>query len=80
MPFNGINQNSVVIIDNCSVHHVSGVESMITSMGALVNYLPPYSPDLNPIEECFSEVKACLKSTETTSCYDLETVVLSGFR
>ena len=39
LPFNGINHNSVVILDNCSVHHVSGVESMITEVEALVHYL-----------------------------------------
>ena len=76
MPFNGVNPNSVVVLDNCTVHHVPGVESMITSVGALVNFLPPYSPDLNPIEECFSKVKSCLKSTESN---DLETSILTAF-
>ena len=66
MPFNGTNPNSIVVLDNCSVHHVSGVASMITEVGALVHFLPPYSPDLNPIEECFSKVKSLLKSMETT--------------
>ncbi len=79
MPFNGVNPNSVVIMDNCSVHHVSGVESLITSVGALVNYLPPYSPNLNPIEECFSKVKACLKSTEPLCSDDLESSILDAF-
>lgn len=42
MPFNGLNPNSIVILDNCSIHHVSGVASkhMITQVGALVHYLP----------------------------------------
>ena len=79
MPFDGINPNSVVILDNCSVHHVSGVVSMITQVGALVHFLPPYSPDLNPIEECFSKVKSQLKSMETTAEDDLETHVLAAF-
>ena len=69
----------VVILDNCSVHHVSGVESMITEVGALVHYLPPYSPDWNPIEEAFSKVKAGLKSTEGSFSDDLETAVLAAF-
>ena len=63
----------IVILDNCSVHHVSGVASMITEVDALVHFLPPYSPDLNPIEECFSKVKSLLKSMETTYQDDLET-------
>ena len=79
MPFNGHNPNSIVILDNCSIHHVSGVASMITQVGALVHFLPPYSPDLNPIEECFSKVKSQLKSFETTFHDDLETHILSAF-
>ena len=78
LPFNGSNRNSVVIMDNCSVHHVAGVEALITEVGALVHYLLPYSPDLNPIEECFSKAKSCLKHTETISD-DLETTVLAAF-
>ena len=65
IPFNGTNINSIVIMDNCSIHHVSQVESLITEIGALVDYFPPYSPDFNPIEHCFSKVKACLKSGST---------------
>ena len=56
MPFNGTNENSVVIMDNCSIHHVAHVTQMITEVGAIVHYLPPYSPDFNPIEWCFSKV------------------------
>ena len=77
-PFNGMNPNSVVIMDNCSVHHVARVKSLISEVGALLHYLPPYSPDLNPIEKCFSKVKSCLKSTEIVND-DLETAVLAAF-
>ena len=52
---------------------------MITEVGALVHFLPPYSPDLNPIEECFSKVKSLLKSMETTYQDDLETDILAAF-
>ena len=69
LPFNGSNRNSVVIMDNCSVHHVAGVEALITEVGALVHYLPPYSPDLNPIEECFSKAKSCLKHTGSKNSF-----------
>ena len=79
MPFDGINPNSVVILDNCAVHHVEGVASMITEVGALVHFLPPYSPDYNPIEECFSKVKVLLKSMETTCQDDLESDILAAF-
>ena len=54
LPFDGYNVNSVVIMDNCSVHHVSEVLELLHSVGVFVIFLPPYSPDFNPIEECFS--------------------------
>ena len=50
-PFDGSNSKSVVIFDNASIHHLSSVVDIITAAGALVRFLPPYSPDLNPIEE-----------------------------
>ena len=52
---------------------------MITEVGALVHFLPPYSPDMNPIEECFSKIKAQLKSMETTFEDDFETNILAAF-
>ena len=76
--FNGTNHNSVVIMDNCSVHHVTEVKSLISEVGALLHYLPPYSPDLNPIEHCFSKVKSCLKNTEIVTD-DITTAVLAAF-
>ena len=60
-PFNGINPNSVVILDNCSIHHLHDVVALIHSVSALVVYLPPYSLDLMPIEECFNKVKLFLR-------------------
>ena len=62
MPFNGINTHSVVIMDNCAVHHLERITQMITSTGAILKFLPPYSPDLNPIELVFSKAKAFIKS------------------
>ena len=50
-----------VILDNLSSHKVAGVEEAITAIGALVLFLPPYSPDLNPIEKFFSKLKARLR-------------------
>ena len=64
MPFNGINPKSVVIIDNASIHHVDEVISTIEAIGAIVKFLPTYSPDLNPVEEVFSEVKHWIKSND----------------
>lgn len=62
MPFNGSNPRSIVVIDNASIHHVQQVLQLIIGAGALLWFLPPYSPDLNPIEEVFSEVKSYLEN------------------
>jgi transposase len=50
-----------VIIDNCPVHKVAGVREAIEARGATLQYLPKYSPDLNPIELSFSKIKAHLR-------------------
>ena len=51
----------IVIMDNLSVHKVAGVRQAIEEKGASVLYLPPYSPDLNPIEMLWSKIKAFLR-------------------
>src|SRR6516164_8093961 len=56
-----LKRGDVVVIDNLSVHKVSGVEEAIERRGARVEYLPKYSPDLNPIELSFSKFKAYLR-------------------
>ena len=61
MPFNGINPNSIVVLDNCSVHYASGIANTLEELGIIVQYLPPYSPDFNPIELLFSKVKYVLR-------------------
>lgn len=51
----------VVVMDNLSAHHTDGVRQAIEAVGASVLYLPPYSPELNPIEMTWSKVKAILR-------------------
>ena len=64
-PFNGINAHSVFVLDNASVHHVPAVVDALQQWGIMVQYLPPYSPDLTPIELAFSKVKSVLKANES---------------
>ena len=64
MPFNGINPRSVVLLNNASIHHTHRTIELIQSVGALVHFIPPYSPDLDPVEELFSKVKAFLKEND----------------
>lgn len=76
-PFDGVNPCSVVILDNASIHHVDGIVELIESAGALAIFLPPYSPDLNPIEEAFSKLKSTLKANnELLDRIDMESLVL----
>lgn len=51
----------IVIADNLSSHKVAGVREAIERCGATLVYLPPYSPDLNPIEKAFAKLKALLR-------------------
>ena len=68
-------------MDNCSIHHMNEIVEMIHEVRALVHFLPPYSPDYNPIEEAFSKVKSDLKlmEQEADMLIDHETLVLSSF-
>jgi len=52
----------MVVLDNLSAHKVKGVRSAIEAVGAELLYLPPYSPDLNPIEQAFAKLKALLRT------------------
>jgi transposase len=51
----------VVVMDNLAAHKVAGIEEAIARAGASLLYLPPYSPDLNPIEQLIAQLKALLR-------------------
>jgi transposase len=53
---------NVVIMDNLSAHKIDGVRQLIEAAGAELLYLPPYSPDLNPIEKAWSKLKQLLRA------------------
>ena len=57
----------IVILDNLSSHKVDSVQEAITAAGAPLLYPPPYSPDLNPIEELFAKLKALLRKAAKRS-------------
>ncbi len=52
---------SVLVIDNTSIHHTERIEQMCRDASVKLVYLPPYSPDLNPIKEFFAKLKAFIK-------------------
>ena len=63
--FNGTNSRSIVVMDNLSVHRTGDVLGLFDQAGIPVFFLPPYSPDLNPAEECFSYAKAYLRKHDS---------------
>ena len=52
---------NIVVMDNVATHKVAGIREAIEARGATLLYLPPYSPDLNPIEKAFAKIKAALR-------------------
>jgi transposase len=56
-----LSPRDIVIMDNLASHKVAGVREAIEARGATLVYLPPYSPDLNPIEQAFAKLKALLR-------------------
>ena len=72
----------IVIMDNLPSHKVTGVRQAIEARGASLIYLPPYSPDLNPIEQAFAKLKALLRKAAPRTVEALWTVIgeaLSAF-
>ena len=57
----------IVVMDNLGAHKVDGVKQLIRLTGAQLIYLPPYSPDLNPIEKCWAQVKQRLRTLKARS-------------
>lgn len=66
-----LKEGDIVVMDNLSSHKVSGVKEAIESAGAKVLYLPPYSPDFNPIEMVFSKLKTLVRKAKLRSVQDL---------
>ena len=56
-----LSKGDVVVMDNLSSHKGTRVEQLIKAVGAELLYLPPYSPDMNPIEKAYSKLKAFLR-------------------
>jgi len=56
-----LSPGDIVVLDNLSSHHRSGVREAIEAAGCTLAHLPPYSPDLNPIEQLFSKLKSLLR-------------------
>jgi hypothetical protein len=63
---------NVVAMDNLSSHKVAGVRKRIAAVGAELLYLPPYSPDLNPIEKAWAKLKQLLRNAKARTAQALD--------
>lgn len=67
--------NNVIVMDNLGAHHAKEVTAVIEGTGAKILFLPPYSPELNPIEEAWSKVKEYIRSREPRTIERLDAVI-----
>ena len=70
-----LSKDDVVVMDNLPAHKVTGVRKAIEGAGARLIYLPPYSPDFNPIEMAFSKLKAMLRKAAPRTIPELWGVI-----
>lgn len=70
-----LKRGDIVVMDNVGVHKVAGVREAIEARGAMLRYLPPYSPDLNPIEQFFSKLKSVLRKAAGRSIDGLWSII-----
>ena len=70
-----LHPGDTLILDNLATHKVRGVEPILQARGVALRYLPPYSPDLNPIEPAFSKLKAHLRQAAARTVEQLVAAV-----
>lgn len=75
-----LSEGDIVVMDNLSAHKVVGVAEAIAACGARVEYLPPYSPDYNPIEKCWSKIKSYLRKAKARTREALEAALKEALR
>ena len=73
-----LRRGDIVVMDNLSAHKDERIEALIEAVGAEVRYLPPYSPDFNPIEKMWSKVKQLLRSAEARTLPELQQAVAAA--
>jgi len=75
-----LNRGDIVVMDNLSAHKSSKTRILIESVGAKIQFLPAYSPDLNPIELMWSKVKNLLRKAEARTPEDLISAVKDSLK
>ena len=74
-----LHSGDIVIMDNLRTHKVDGVQQTIQSVGAQVLYLPPYSPDFNPIEMLWSKIKSILRKWKARTLSQLHSSIPKAY-
>jgi transposase len=72
-------RGACVIMDNCSIHKGEQIRSLIEGVGAKLIYLPTYSPEFNPIENCWSKLKSILRQIGARTYPDLAKAIEFAF-
>ncbi|MFM2313026.1 MAG: hypothetical protein RLZZ04_2302 [Cyanobacteriota bacterium] len=72
-------KGATVVWDNCSIHKGKKIEQALIAAGAKLIYLPPYSPDFNPIENCWSKIKNVLRSIGARNYQDLDVAISQAY-
>lgn len=75
-----LRKGDVVVLDNLNVHKASQVEAAAEGRGAQVIWLPPYSPDFSPIEQCWSKIKTLLRAAKARTREELEKALAEAIK
>lgn len=70
----------VVVMDNLSAHKVQGVRELVAATGAELLYLPPYSPDFNPIEKAWAKLKQLLRAAKARTAEALDQAIAEALK
>jgi transposase len=73
-----LNPGDIVLWDNLGVHKAEEARAAIEAAGAQLVWLPPYSPDFNPIEQCWSKIKALLRTAAARTVEELDAAIASA--
>lgn len=75
-----LREGDIVIVDNLSAHKSKSVAALVARAGATLRYLPPYSPDLSPIEPCWSKVKEHIRAAAARTIEVLDEAIVRALR